>query len=310
AASDVYKRQVFMSLRAGAVNERLLFSLLGIDDWEWQQALEHGTLFASLPFFAMYLGRRFSSYFPPLLHWLTASICGVLLALIFITPPSVYSHTVPIFQATALTYAFLWMGAVMEHVIKKERAALYLLFGGMLFIVAGVNDILYASNSIDSTNLIQLGALGFILMSFFYKGDLVKHDALVEEIPVVMVTKVAHGLEIAYDEYQLKPSEALFKYLAAESLCFALVTWENATNKNKIALAEMSGLWRVTNDGGTLKTRTFDKYLKVGTLPQNPRYKLIAKTLRYIANIDGVADEDVCWIMRVADVYDKPTAFD
>ena len=51
---------------------------------------------------------------------------------------------------------------VLEHVIKKERAALALLFGGMIFIVAGVNDILYASNSIDSTNLMQLGALGFI----------------------------------------------------------------------------------------------------------------------------------------------------
>ena len=66
----------------------------------------------------------------------------------------------------------------------------------------------------------------------------------------------------------------------------------------------MSGLWRVTNDGGTLKTRTFDKYLKIGTLPQNPRYKLIAKTLHYIAKIDGVSDDDVFWIIRVAQVYD------
>ncbi|OUS01830.1 hypothetical protein A9Q81_09700 [Gammaproteobacteria bacterium 42_54_T18] len=303
----------FMSLRAGTVNERLFFSLLGIEDWEWQQALEHGALFASLPFFAMYLGRRFPSYFPALLHWLTASICGVLIALVFITAPSVYSHTVPIFQATALIYAFLWMGAVLEHVIKKERAALALLFGGMIFIVAGVNDILYASNSIDSTNLMQLGALGFILMSFFYKGNLVKQDVLIEEATAVnqlhkdplIADKVTHGLAIAYDEYQQQPNEEHLKYLAAESLCFALATWENATSKNKIALAEMSGLWRVTNDGGTLKTRTFDKYLKVATLPQNPRYKLIAKTLRYIAKIDGVLDDDVFWIERVADVYDR-----
>ena len=302
----------FMSLRAGTVNERLLFSLLGIEDWEWQQALEHGALFASLPFFALYLGRRFPSYFPPLLHWLTVSICGVLLALVFITPPSVYSHTIPIFQVTALIYAFLWMGAVLEHVIKKERAALALLFGGMIFIVAGVNDILYASNSIDSTNLMQLGALGFILMSFFYKGDLVKNEVLVEEIPVanngqkdpLIADKASHGLAIAYEEYQQQPNEERLKSLSAESLCFALVAWEKATNKNKIALAEMSGLWRVTNDGGTLKTRTFDKYLKVGTLPKNPRYKLIAKTLRYIAKVNGVADEDVGWIMRVADIYD------
>ena len=301
-----------MSFRAGAVNERLFFSLLGIDNWEWQQALEHGTLFASLPFFAMYLGRRYPSYFPPLLHWLTASICGVLLALIFITPPSIYSHTIPVFQVTALMYAFLWMGAVLEHVIKKERAALVLLFGGMIFIVTGVNDILYASNTIDSTNLMQLGALGFILMSFFYKGDLVKYEVLVEGVSVgsrqhqatFIEGNVTHGLAMVFDKYQQQPNEEHLKCLAAESLCFALDVWEKTTNKNKIALAEVSGLWRVTNDAGTLKTRTFDKYLKVSTLPQNPRYKLIAKTLRYIAKIDGVSGEDVDWIIRVADVYD------
>jgi len=287
-----------MSFRAGAVNERLLFSLLGIQDWGLQQALEHGTLFASLPFFAAYLGRRFPSYFPALLHWLTTSICGVLLALVFITPPSVYSHTVPIFQATALVYAFLWSGAVLDHVIKKERSAMVLLLGGMLFIVAGVNDILYASNSIDSTNLVQLGALGFILMSFFYKGDLVKRDVLVEE-------RASHVLASVLSEYQRNSNEEHLKCLAAESLCFALTVWETVSGKNKIALAEESGLWRVTNDSGTLKTRTFDKYLKVDMLPKNPRYKLIAKTLRYIAGIEGVADEDVLWIERVADVYDR-----
>lgn len=287
-----------MSLRAGAVNERLLFSLLGIQDWGLQQALEHGTLFASLPFFAAYLGRRFPSYFPPLLHWLTASICGVLLTLVFITPPSVYSHTVPIFQATALVYAFLWSGAVLDHVIKKERSATVLLLGGMLFIVAGVNDILYASNSIDSTNLVQLGALGFILMSFFYKGNLVKRDVLVEG-------GATHVLASALNEYQRNPNDEHLKCLAAESLCFVLAVWETVSNKNKIALAEESGLWRVTNDSGTLKTRTLDKYLKVDMLPKNPRYKLIAKTLRYIAGIEGVSDEDVLWIRRVADVYDR-----
>ena len=301
-----------MSLRAGAVNERLLFSLLGIQDWGVQQALEHGTLFASLPFFAAYLGRRFPSYFPALLHWITASICGVLLALVFITPPSVYSHTVPIFQATALVYAFLWSGAVLDHVIKKDSSAMVLLLGGMVFIVSGVNDILYASNSIDSTNLVQLGALGFILMSFFYKGDLVKRDVLVEGqaidnvVPDDMISAdVTHVLATALSDYQQHPNEQRLKCLAAESLCFALSVWEKVSGKNKIALAEESGLWRVTNDSGTLKTRTLDKYLKVEMLPQNPRYKLIAKTLRYIADVEGVSDEDALWVRRVADVYDR-----
>ena len=187
-----------------------------------------------------------------------------------------------------------------------------LLSGGMIFIVTGVNDILYASNTIDSTNLMQLGALGFILMSFFYKGDLVKYEVLVEGVSVgsrqhqaaFIEGNVTHGLAMVFDKYQQQPNEEHLKCLAAESLCFALDVWEKTTNKNKIALAEVSGLWRVTNDAGTLKTRTFDKYLKVSTLPQNPRYKLIAKTLRYIAKIDGVSGEDVDWIIRVADVYD------
>jgi len=320
----------FMSLRAGTVNERLLFSVMGIEDWELQQALEHGVLFATLPFFALYLGTRFPSYFPPMLHWVTTAVNGALLALVVITPASIYSHTIPVFQATALIYAFLWMGATLEHVRNKERAALLLLLGGMIFIVSGVNDILYTTNWIDSINLTHAGALGFLIVAFFYRGEMVKQGVMLEAYTVSQTQEMetqktevleaknskenarkspqekapVHPVAAYYQSYQKQQDDKSRKKLAAESLRFALGVWEQATENNKVSLAEVSGLWRVTNDGGTLKTRTLDKYLKADTLPQKPRYKLVSKTLRFIAKQEGVAEGDMQWMQKVADVYE------
>ncbi len=58
--------------------------------------------------------------------------------------------------------------------------------------------------------------------------------------------------------------------------------WEESTSKSKNAFADESGLWRISIDGGTAKTRTLDKYLSLETIPQKPRWKNVINSANFI----------------------------
>ncbi|MDY0136882.1 MAG: ABC transporter substrate-binding protein [Thiomicrospira sp.] len=61
----------------------------------------------------------------------------------------------------------------------------------------------------------------------------------------------------------------------------ALYIWETP-RRTRIDLAEQSGIWRVTLDGGTPKARTLNKYLSVDTLPGNPRWRNVLQTVSFV----------------------------
>lgn len=298
-----------MAVRAGTVNERMLFVLAGIQDWELQQLLEHLSLFASLPFFALYLGYRFPAYFPPLLHWVTAAVVGMLIALTLVTPPSVYSHTIAIIKVVAVVYAFLLLGALLEQVRLRERTAVWLLVGSLLFILATVNDILYTSNVIHSTNMTHVGALAFLLVAVVYRGEFVKRATLFERLEVVApkpeATVPDHPLRALYQQFVATRQEDALRELTAQAMGCVLDRWEQCTGNGKLDFAEQSGLWRVTNDNGTLKTRTLDKYLRAASLPKNPRYKTVAQSLRYLIDEHPLSADDRYWLEQVAALYQQ-----
>ncbi|MBU4009853.1 MAG: hypothetical protein KJ882_03730, partial [Proteobacteria bacterium] len=43
-----------------------------------------------------------------------------------------------------------------------------------------------------------------------------------------------------------------------------------------------SKIWRVYLDVGTYQTRTLDKYLDIDNLPNNPRWKDVEKTVKFV----------------------------
>ena len=66
-----------------------------------------------------------------------------------------------------------------------------------------------------------------------------------------------------------------------------LRTWEATTNKTKIELAEESNIWVVSIDEGRLRTRTFDRYLRLELLPRIPRWREVVRTTYFVlANPD------------------------
>lgn len=59
-------------------------------------------------------------------------------------------------------------------------------------------------------------------------------------------------------------------------------TWQTATGKSTLELAEDSGFWLVSIEEGQLRTRTMNKYSDINTIPNNLRWRQVVKTAHYI----------------------------
>lgn len=72
---------------------------------------------------------------------------------------------------------------------------------------------------------------------------------------------------------------------AVEVMALSLRCWRQETGKGKVDLAEESRIWTATLDnGGTYRTRTLDRYLRLQTLPPNPRFADVIDTGYFVLN--------------------------
>lgn len=82
-----------------------------------------------------------------------------------------------------------------------------------------------------------------------------------------------------------RPGDA-YRETIVELMTETLDLWAEATGEGKIAFAEASGIWRVNLDKTSLQTRTLDKYLLIETLPDNPRWRDVLKTVSFILALE------------------------
>jgi signal transduction histidine kinase/DNA-binding response OmpR family regulator len=77
-------------------------------------------------------------------------------------------------------------------------------------------------------------------------------------------------------------SEGEYRQQLVTLMRAALHTWEVTTQKSKIELAEESNIWAVSIDDGRLRTRTFDRYLRLEQLPKVPRWREVVRTAYFV----------------------------
>ncbi|WP_444994937.1 response regulator [Aliikangiella sp. IMCC44359] len=58
--------------------------------------------------------------------------------------------------------------------------------------------------------------------------------------------------------------------------------WEKSTGESRMTLAEKSRIWRISIDGGRLRTRTLDRYMSFDSLPKNPKWRNVFRTAYYV----------------------------
>ena len=109
-----------------------------------------------------------------------------------------------------------------------------------------------------------------------------------------MLDKLA-GIEdlIDYIDEQLPnvSNEGEYRQQLVTLMRAALHTWEVTTQKSKIELAEESNIWAVSIDDGRLRTRTFDRYLRLEQLPKIPRWREVVRTAYFVLSNPAIEAE-------------------
>ena len=86
-------------------------------------------------------------------------------------------------------------------------------------------------------------------------------------------------------------SEGEYRQQLVTLMRSALHTWEVTTQKSKIELAEESNIWAVSIDDGRLRTRTFDRYLRLDHLPKIPRWREVVRTAYFVLSNPAIEPE-------------------
>lgn len=116
--------------------------------------------------------------------------------------------------------------------------------------------------------------------------EMFEHPALLDKLS---------GIEdlVNYIDQQLPAisSEGEYRQQLVNLMRSALYTWELTTQKSKIELAEESNIWAVSIDDGRLRTRTFDRYLRLEQLPKIPRWREVVRTAYFVLSNPAIEPE-------------------
>jgi len=123
-------------------------------------------------------------------------------------------------------------------------------------------------------------------LSIITPTEITDHPALIDKLA---------GIEdlINFIDEQLPSvsSEGEYRQQLVTLMRSALHTWEVTTQKSKIELAEESNIWAVSIDDGRLRTRTFDRYLRLEQLPKIPRWREVVRTAYFVLSNPAIEPE-------------------
>ena len=125
-----------------------------------------------------------------------------------------------------------------------------------------------------------------IRLNVMTSNEISEHPALLHQLS---------GLEklVTYIDEQLPAisAEGEYRQQLVTLMRSTLLTWEVTTQKSKIELAEESNIWAVSIDDGRLRTRTFDRYLRLEQLPKIPRWREVIRTAYFVLSNPAIEPE-------------------
>lgn len=98
------------------------------------------------------------------------------------------------------------------------------------------------------------------------------------------LSQIQGRLRSLQGEEVLDPADAhsALRTQAVRLLHKSLTVWSQVTGSSRLQLAQESRIWHVYDDGTGLRCRQLDRYLKLHSLPQKPRWNQILETARYV----------------------------
>lgn len=123
-------------------------------------------------------------------------------------------------------------------------------------------------------------------LSVLTPSEITDHPALLDKL-----TGIEELINFIDEQLPSVSSEGEYRQQLVTLMRSALHTWEVTTQKSKIELAEESNIWAVSIDDGRLRTRTFDRYLRIEQLPKIPRWREVVRTAYFVLSNPAIEPE-------------------
>jgi signal transduction histidine kinase/CheY-like chemotaxis protein len=123
-------------------------------------------------------------------------------------------------------------------------------------------------------------------LSVLTPTEITEHPALLDKL-----TGIEDLINFIDEQLPNVSSEGEYRQQLITLMRSALHTWEVTTQKSKIELAEESNIWAVSIDDGRLRTRTFDRYLRIEQLPKIPRWREVVRTAYFVLSNPAIEPE-------------------
>lgn len=123
-------------------------------------------------------------------------------------------------------------------------------------------------------------------LSVITPTEITEHPALLDKL-----TGIEDLINFIDEQLPSVSSEGEYRQQLVTLMRSALHTWEVTTQKSKIELAEESNIWAVSIDDGRLRTRTFDRYLRIEQLPKIPRWREVVRTAYFVLSNPAIEPE-------------------
>ncbi|MEX0965568.1 MAG: 7TM diverse intracellular signaling domain-containing protein [Pseudohongiellaceae bacterium] len=123
-------------------------------------------------------------------------------------------------------------------------------------------------------------------LSVLTPSEITQHPSLLDKL-----TGIEELINFIDEQLPSVSSEGEYRQQLVTLMRSALHTWEVTTQKSKIELAEESNIWAVSIDDGRLRTRTFDRYLRIEQLPKIPRWREVVRTAYFVLSNPAIEPE-------------------
>lgn len=152
-----------IAVRQAVMNQKLLLLLFPGIPWEIYLRVEYFTSGLMTPLFGYYFYYILPAYFSRRVLMVFNVLSFVFMGIVSVTGSGFYTHTIIPIEIVVAVFIVYCAYEVVRAVLKGNIYARYVLLPGAFMALTGVNDILYVNRILDTTILIPLGLIVFVL---------------------------------------------------------------------------------------------------------------------------------------------------
>lgn len=154
---------IIVLIRVSVTGERFLMYILPTVSWYVYITVEYLTFFFGPPVLLLFISKILTDIAHSFIIKSFFAISIVFALITLSTNSTFYTKLVPVYQAVIVMNVFYTLYIIIKAILRKKMGAYIILSGGIIMILAVINDMLYANSVIYSSYLTPVGFFFFII---------------------------------------------------------------------------------------------------------------------------------------------------